>query len=148
MKKIKIFVNKIYFIIFYILGIIKYYNDNYYDAYNYFKKAVKYYQKDFEAYFLMGECAFFLKDFEMALEYFIISKQLLTKSSFNNDEKIYIKKIILKELIQLSLILDKMELYEKYKNIYNSITFNKNNISKFLIDKWDRSLQPEVKKDS
>ena len=118
------------------LGIIKYYNDNYYDAYNYFKKAVKYYQKDFEAYFLMGECAFFLKDFEMAFEYFIISRHLLAKSGFNNDEKIYLKKIILKELIQLSLILDKMELYEKYKNIFYSITFNKNNISKILIDKW------------
>jgi len=136
LKRIKIFVNKIYFIVFYMLGIIKYYNDNYYDAYNYFKKAVKYYQKDFEAYFLMGECAFFLKDFEMAFEYFIISRHLLAKSGFNNDEKIYLKKIILKELIQLSLILDKMELYEKYKNIFYSITFNKNNISKILIDKW------------
>jgi len=126
---------KVFASYYFIKGKKKLNKSNDIEALEYFKKAIKY-EKEYDILIYKGFAEFSLSSYEDSIMSYQLALQLIeSNEKLNFDEKNYLTKYILDDLIKALELLGKINdsLY-KYKNIYKNLKFNIKNININILD--------------
>ena len=108
-----------------------------------FNLAQKYqFNEDFELYIYKGLSEFLLKKFENSIMSFQYALKLVENSKkLNIDEKNYLKKYIIDNILDLLKILENSENIKRYSKIYKELDFNVKNIRKRFFYDFPLNIQ-------
>jgi len=106
------------------------------DALKEFNIAKKYNTNDYELFIYKGLAELLFKEFESSLMSYQYALKLVEKNKkLNTDEKNYLKKYILEDILFILNVLNKKDNFDEYLNLFNEIKFDRNKIrSKFFKD--------------
>lgn len=121
---------KIMAVYFFIKGKDKLSHSDDLTALEYLKKATNY-KKEYDIYIYKGLAEFNLNDYENSILSYQFALQLLkSDKKLNLDEKNYLSKFILEDLIKALRILDINNNINEYQKELNKLVFNTKNIRK------------------
>ena len=105
------------------------------DALYYLNKASKIETK-YDIYIYKALAEFLLNKYENALLSYQYALKLIEQDkNLNLDEREYLKKFVVEDILSILTILNKRDNYNEYLTIFKNITFNKDNIrTKFFKD--------------
>lgn len=110
------------------------------EALEYLKTAAKHcidYDFTYDIFIYKGFAEFQLYDFELSIMSYQYALQLVkANKKLNDDEKKYLMKYILEDLIDALKIMKLYNNLDKYEEIYRNITYDKNNIKSRILKKF------------